>query len=305
MTHHGSHRHRYSWGVASLALLALITGCATPSPAGPGSTVDPTGSPDTSPRPGLATYRPDDLVLRVEVVHGFMPEYFLTQLPILSVYGDGRAITEGPQIAIDPKPALPNVVIHRISLAGVNALVTRALDHNVGRAIDYGQPNIYDAPGTRITVLTDSGTLVTDVYALGFIDAHDGLTDAQRSARRTLQELVDDLRDLPKTVGPELGAEQPYEPAALAAVSQEQTGSASANEPGQPERAWPGPTLPGEPIGLIRGFGCLTVTGADGRTVIDAAATATELTPWTSGVRRFLVDFRPLLPDETSCDDLI
>jgi hypothetical protein len=302
MTFHSSHRRGYSWGVASIALLALISGCAKPSPVGPGSSSSSTiPYPDTSPRPGLPAYRPDDLVLRVELVHGFMREYFLTQLPILSVYGDGRAINEGPQIATHPGPALPNIVVFTISAAGVHALANRALDHNVGRKIDYGHPNIYDAPGTRITVLTDSGPLVTDVYALGYDEPNDGLTDAQRLARRNLQALVDDLKDLPKTLGSELGDQQPYQPKAIAAVSHESTAS---NPPDQTERAWPGPPLPGEPIGMATGFSCLSVTGADATAVVSAAATANELTPWTSAGQRWLVGFRPLLPDESSCADL-
>jgi hypothetical protein len=127
------------------------------------------------------------------------------------------------------------------------------------------------------------------------------LTDAQRAARRNLQAFVDDVRDLRKTLGSELRDEQPYEPAAIAAVSHELTASTS---PDETERTWPGPPLPGEPTGLITGFGCVSATGAEATAIIGAAATANELTPWSSAGRHWLVDFRPLLPDETSCADL-
>jgi hypothetical protein len=305
MTSHSSHPRRYAWVVAPLALFALISGCAArSSPGGAGSSTGATASPNTSPRPNPGTYRPDDLVLRVELVHGFMRENFVAQAPMVSVYGDGRVITEGPQIAIDPRPALPNLVVRHISPAGVNALVNRALDRDVGHGRDYGQPNIYDAPSTRFTLLTDAGVLVTDVYALGVTDSHDGLTDAQRSARQMLQNLIDELTDLPRTLGPEAGEEKPYEATALAAVSREWTEPATDRQP-QPERAWPGPALPGEPMGRLPEVRCLTVGGAVAPTVLAAAATATDGTPWASGGKRWRVEFRPLLPDETSCADLI
>jgi hypothetical protein len=48
----------------------------------------------------------------------------------------------------------------------------------------------------------------------------------------------------------------------------------------------------------------VTVAGDDIATVLDPAKTANVVTPWTSDGRKWLVDFRPLLPEETSCDDL-
>jgi hypothetical protein len=46
---------------------------------------------------------------------------------------------------------------------------------------------------------------------------------------------------------------------------------------------------------------CLTV---DAGPVLAAAKTANARTPWVSGGTRWEVNFRPLLPDETSCADL-
>jgi hypothetical protein len=236
-----------------------------------------------------------------------MPEYFVDQLPIVSVYGDGRVITEGRAIIMDaPAPIMRTVVVRRIGAASVDALVSRAVEGGVGRDIDYGRPDIYDAPGTRFTVLTDDGPLVTDVYALGTAEGSQTLTDAQRSARQALKDLLDDLRDLPGTLGPEaVGGEEPYVPQALATITREWTDRGSSNQPTHPERVWPGPALPGEPMGMLPDVACLTVTGADVATVLDAAADVTAYAPWTSDGQRWLVVLRPLLPDETSCADLI
>jgi hypothetical protein len=49
----------------------------------------------------------------------------------------------------------------------------------------------------------------------------------------------------------------------------------------------------------------VTATGDQARAVLDAAASATQLTPWVSGDgTRWSVLFRPLLPDESGCADL-
>ncbi len=287
----GRRRHQ---GIALLALLALVGGCAQPT----------SGGRESGPGPG--TYGPDDIVLRVDVVDGFIPrEYLVTRLPIISVYGDGRVITEGPVIDIYPSPALPNVLVQNISPAGIKALVTLAIDHGVGSGADLGQPLVYDAPSTRFMVLTDEGPLVSSANALDYNDERDGLSAAHVSARRELRELLDDLADLSRTLGPDaVDQQQPYQPEVLAVVSREWTAPESANIPAQLEQAWPGPVLPGDGVGNIPGLGCMTVTGDDAEMVLDAARNANVVTPWTSGGQRWLVDFRPLLPEETSCADL-
>jgi hypothetical protein len=294
MKSHTSGRRLLPFGVACLALLSVLSGCAKPVPGGGGS------------GPGPRTYAPDEVVLRVDIVDGFVPaEFVVTRLPIISVYGDGRVITEGPVITIYPGPALPNILVRTISMAGVDALVRRALASGVGRDTDLGQPPVADAPSTRFTVLTDAGSQVTQVNALGIGDEDYGLTAEQRSARRALRDLLNDLADLPGTLGPDAaGAQRPYEPDAVAAVSQAWTDPGSTDIPAQPERAWPGPTLPGESMGNRPGLGCVMVTGTGAATVLAAATSANVLTPWTSDGHRWLVRFRPLLPEETSCADL-
>jgi hypothetical protein len=43
------------------------------------------------------------------------------------------------------------------------------------------------------------------------------------------------------------------------------------------------------------------VTGEDWPALAPTVRQANQLTPWTSGGRRFSVSFRPLLPDENDC----
>ncbi len=281
-----------SMGAVWLAVLAAVSACAPPAPGGDGSPP--------------ATYGPNEVVVRVEYLGGFVPvQSLVTRLPLLTVYGDGRVISEGPQVAIYPGPALPNVLVQKISSISVDSLVTRALSHGVGRGIDLGQPLVADAPSTKFTVLTKDGPKLTEVYALGIGDDGSGLTAEQKSARRALRELLDDLSDLPRTLGVDaVGEQRPYEPTAVAAISREWTDPGSPDIPAPPERAWPGPALPGNAVDNHPGLGCVTVTGAEVAPVLAAASSANVLTPWMSDGRRWHVDFRPLLPEETSCADL-
>jgi hypothetical protein len=227
-----------------------------------------------------------------------------TSLPVVSVYGDGRVITQGPVVSMYPWPALPNVLIQTIGTSDVVHLATQALSAGVGSLDDLGVPPVADAGSTRFTVLTDAGPRVTEVNAFGINDGASGLTTDQRAARSALQELFDALTDLPATLGPDaVSAAQPYQAETVAVVSQPWTDPGSPELSDQPELAWPGPVLPGAPASPL-GLSCVTITGTDAATVLEAAAPANALTPWVSDGRRWQVSFRPLLPDETSCDDL-
>src|ERR1700754_4156245 len=88
--------------------LFLLSACARPdsTPGGPVSE-----SPSGDPAPVTA----DSLVLRIERVGGFVaPDQTLDRIPTISVYGDGRVITQGPQIMIYPAPALPNIRVQQL-----------------------------------------------------------------------------------------------------------------------------------------------------------------------------------------------
>jgi hypothetical protein len=235
----------------------------------------------------------------------------VTQFPVVAIYGDGRVITQGAQIAIYPQPALPSVQVARISTADVDALVRRALDAGVDDPLDLGMPRVADAGSTTFTLVTDRGTVVKDVEALGVTSqSGDGLSADQLAGRRQLVDLLDALTDLRTTLGDgAVSDSEEYAPTAVAAIV------AAWQEPPQPEPvspaiAWPGPALPGEPLG--RGSvatpsspSCVAASGDQARAVLDAAGSATTLTPWTTDDgARWSITFRPLLPDESTCADL-
>jgi hypothetical protein len=272
--------------VAALAALLLLGACAAQSPSGGGSTPYP--------------YAPDQLVLRVAYTGGFLtPQVLASRLPLVSVYGDGRVLTEGPTPAIYPGPALPNVQVSHIEHSEVQDLVDAALDAGVGDTDDLGSPPVADAPSTLITVSTGLETLESEVYALQEAPQDGGgLSADQLAARGKLVNFLARLNDV-STKGSES-----YSPTAIAGIVSPYTPD---DDPMlvQPDQPWPGPDLPGEPLPGPTGLSCVVATGEQATAVLAAAGNGNALTPWVTGDGgRWSVTFRPLLPDETGCADL-
>jgi hypothetical protein len=209
------------------------------------------------------------------------------------VYGDGRVLTRGPQIAIWPAPALPNVQVQEVGEATVRDLVDRAVAAGVTEDGDLGQPPLADATTTRFTLVTEQGTAVREVYALAEAP-DDALTAEQRAARARLRGLLEELTGLP-------GTTQSYVPQTVAAVVSPYAGGDP--ELPQPDVAWPGPPLPGAPLGPY--LTCVSATGQQAADVLAAAASANALTPWVAADgSRWSITFRPVLPHESGCADL-
>ena len=62
---------------------------------------------------------PTSLVVQVEVSGGFVPvETVFTNLPMVSIYGDGSVITSGPQTMIYPGPVVPNLLVRKLDAPG-------------------------------------------------------------------------------------------------------------------------------------------------------------------------------------------
>jgi len=274
--------------VAMLTAVVIGLGCAGVTSDGP---VDGGESLPT----GLSG---DDVLLRVEEVGGFVhPATALTRLPSFTLYGDGRVITPDPTSGY-PEPTLPTLSVRRLATADLDALVRAAIAAGVGDpGIDYGNPSVTDLPSTRVTLRTSGGERVTEVYALRVAQADSTLRRAQQAARQRLRDFIARLADAP-LVPP---AGEPYQPRALAALAWPYL--ASPDKSPRPARPWPGQALPTVQY-QVAGMTCVVVTGEALATLLQEASTADELTPWTSGGGEWSVRLRPLLPDETSCEDL-
>jgi hypothetical protein len=241
------------------------------------------------------------LAIRVEIVGGFVHSIdSMRKIPLVNVYGDGRAVTQGAQILIFPPPALPNVLMRQLPSDSVSKLIDLVKAAGVGANPDVGRPRVADAPSTRFTVRDAGETKVLDVYALGHADDEAfGLTPEQIANRAALRNLVAALTNLPETLGSEgAGKEEQYVPTRLAAVVSPWSANPEV-EGAQRAVGWPGP-LPGEPF-AAPDLTCVSVSGDQMAKALDAAKSANALTPWVSSYGRWNIALRPLLPDEADC----
>jgi len=170
----------------AVSVVALVAAaCAA---GGAGSRPSPSPAPSGPPRIAHPTGA-SELVLRIGYDGGFVaPGYFLTRLPQVSVYGDGRVVTEGPVIEIYPGPALPNLLVSRVSEAGLQAMLAAAADAGLlGQDRHHDCVGIADAPTTTFVVSADGATHRTTAYALGIGEDHpDGMSPGDAAARKAL-----------------------------------------------------------------------------------------------------------------------
>ncbi|MEU4692929.1 hypothetical protein [Actinoplanes sp. NPDC023714] len=275
--------------------IVLLGACAQPGTSGEAGAAPDRATSD--PVTESARADADAVVLRVQYRGGFVPPQFLAgRLPLVSVYADGRVITEGPTTLIYPGPALPNLQVARITPEEVTQLAAEATEAGVKTGADFGRPGVADIPSTVVTVTTGYGTETVAVEALNEAQPDDGALTAENKAdRERLKTFVGKLTSL--------GADaQPYAPEEVAAIARPWTdpGDGLAGKP----VTWPGPRLPGEALNATAGVNCLAVTGAEKDAVLAAAAKANQQTPWESGGKQWSVTFRPLLPDESGCASL-
>lgn len=291
------------------AAAVVLAGCgqAAPTAAVSPTAASPTGS-DRAPTP-------DAPVLRVEDAGGSAdPSASLARLPAVSVYADGRVVTEAGPAATPPggaPPALPALAVHDVGTEGVARLVRLARDAGAGTDAILGRPGIADATTTRFTVMIDGAEATTEAYALRESVGQTGapgpdlapagdLTAAQVAERRSLSDLRDALTDVGATLGADAGPAAPYQPSALAVLAAPLVPTTDGDQQVVP---WPGPALPGAPTGAS-GATCVVAQGAALGRALSAAGDADVTRTWSWGGSPWALTFRPLLPDEHRCADL-
>jgi hypothetical protein len=289
--------------------LILLGACATTDAAGVGAGASASTGSGGAAESGTVTYGADQLVLRAENYGGFVPaDRVLGRIPDISVYGDGRVITQGPMPSIYPQPAMPNVQVQTISPDTVRDLVRQALAAGVRNGADFGRPHIADASTTRVTVVsggnaggyTGGDKQVVAVDGLSQAQSDDpALTTAQRQARAKLAAFVKKLNQLPGSQG--MPSAVKYQPERLAVLSQTWVKQADVQSA---QKAWSGPALPGAYLYPATKVGCVVLTGAQRDAAVKAASDASKITGWTSGGGTYQLTFRPMLPDERDCSAL-
>jgi len=291
---------------ALLSIAACSAGGSLPPTETPGG-----GSPTATPfveaimHPSGA----DELVLRVEVGGGLMaPGYILSALPTISIYGDGRVITQGPQIEIYPGPALPNLQASRVSEAGLQRILAAAAEAGIlGRDATYPYPGIADAPTTTFTVDAGGTTSTVSAYALGLGEDASVISPEDAAARADLADFAAGLGDLPGWLGSEVvSADAPYRADAIRIYAQRAMPAAQEPEPAPTIVDWPLATplaTFGEPFRATAepAMRCGVASGDDLATLRPALESANQLTYWRSGGETWSLILRPLLPDESGC----
>jgi hypothetical protein len=297
------------------SLIALLASACTVA-GGPAS--EPPGSPAPS-GPAVPSASPSvagivyptgssDLVLRLRNVGGFVaPVAHFLETPVISVYGDGTVIVPGPQIAIYPGPALPNLQRATISPAGMQILLAAARDAGLlGPDAHYDLVGIADAGTAEFTLNAEGRIHKISAYALmegGNGPLGSGADPAVTAARAKLATFQGQLGNFQALLGSELGSWSQYQADAVQLIV-----SRGAPDDGQglvqQPLAWPltthlggfGATLPE----LMEGQRCGVVSGADLDLLMPLLQKANSLTPWLDA-NLFGVAVRPLLPDETGC----
>ena len=245
----------------------------------------------------------DDLILRMETGGGFVaPSFTLKSVPTFSLYGDGRAITEGPIPEIYPGPALPNLQVSRLTEPAIQAILQAASDAGLlGADASYPYPCIADAGTTTFTVVAEGATHTVSAYALG-TDAGGACDHTDAEARAKLQGFASKLGDLESWLpAGSVGASQGYTPTELRVYVQPYQPDPQLQEtPVDWPLSEPLATF-GEPNSNMTDSRCGVVSGDDFATLYPLAASANELTPWRSEGTSYGLIFRPLLPDEHTC----
>ena len=249
---------------------------------------------------------PRDLIVRYEQTGGFVaPDFLVTRYPIVSVYGDGTAITEGPVDAIYPGPAMPNLQVTRLTEAGIQQLLLRARDAGLlGADASYDVTNVADAPTAEFTVVAAGATHHVTAYALG-LTAGTGLEPSAIAARAKLQAFADALGDLQRTVGTDATPAGAYVFDAIRIYVRSGPPMLSDPSLAREPLSWPLSTplatfgAPG--TGSMTNARCGAVSGADLALLQPLLPKATQITGWKSAGEVFTLFLLPLLPDQTGC----
>ena len=304
-------------GVLVLALAGCQTGRADDGGgAGSGGDVSDGGADEGGDLPEI-TGDGSTLVFQVHSAGGYVPwGYDFASVPSLSVYADGTVIVSGPTTLEYPGKVLANLRVVHLPDGALEDLVETAADADLlAPEPDYGMPNVTDLPTTTVTIAVGGETFEHAAYALGvgtdvgtdgnapgdegMVGGGDpGLTDEQSAARVALAQFVQQVNEL---VGA-AGAEEPYPVTALGVLAMPVDPAAQAGTDGIEPQVVPWPVAG---VALAGAGGCALVDGADAETLLATLADANQLTQFDQDGVVYQAWFRPLLPHEATCADLV
>lgn len=250
-----------------------------------------------------------DVVLRLSDGGGMpLPGWDLIRLPQFTLFGDGRIIVVNgaPSRATLPDRPLPELQTMVVSEEVIQAILAAAKEATLfqnGGDYEYGEPAMTDQDTTTITINAGGATYTTDIYALGFDpDEEVSVTREQQQARDIVDAFRARLND-PDSFGGQPLAWEPYDVPALKVFSQPAPADIDImyTDVHPNHLTWPLADL-GTSGNAIdnRGLRARVITGRDLATLKAALPQATQWTVWQSGAAGYLLDLRPILPDEAA-----
>jgi hypothetical protein len=269
---------------ALLAVLLVATGCDS--------------SPDLSGRPTEAN---EAVIYISRFKSGFTDEDRLAAPPVGTLYGDGRVIRPGPQVAVEPAPALPSFQVTTLDDAGVDAVLTKAGEAGlVGADRELRLPTEKDPTITAFDVFLDGKRRRTIVESLAEVAPDDPrLPPKGQEERAAMNAVVTMLTDPASALAANIvGEDAVYVPTSVRVLASPATASGTASAVD-----WPLADLAtiGTAVEGAGGLRCAVVEGQDWTTLQPVAAAADQATQWSSGGATYSVRFRPLLPAEKGC----
>jgi hypothetical protein len=274
-------------------------------------------SPTASPVAG----GPPQLLLRVETISPMLPELTFTAVPEFSLFDDGSIYALGPQLAVFPPPALPNLTVTRITQEAAQSLVAAARTAGLDASRNLEESSVLaDAPTTYITFFDGEQEIVSS--ATGLMILTERPADWDDTIWREFLELrsiVSLLMGWTGTIEPTaiVSPERTYEPERLQVVVFRSTNSfalvSSIPNIEQPALIWP----LAMPLSIIAGPGddaagvsksaCNELSGIDLAAVIEVAQTGDLQSPWVDASTAgdevlYGVLMKPLLPDQSACE---
>jgi hypothetical protein len=261
-------------------------------------------APEVSSGSPVPSANPAGLILRATSEGGFIaPNAIRARLPIVSVYVDGRIMSEGVTPAIYPGPLLPSIVFRSVGADGAAAILKAAVDAGLtGSDGTYGPAPMPDAATTVIMVIHGGRQTVSRFGSLqpqpGGSDSNGPGSQVQAAATLLGRLMAND------PFGGTPGATGAYQPLGFQLFVAPGSPAPTDQALVRPPVSWPLAT-PLAAFGQADSLGgdgarVGVVVGADAATLGPILEAATQITPFLSGGKQWTIVARPLLPDEAA-----